>query len=386
MTEAAVESADVLLKPSDTKSPPSLSPCLPLCSQKGGGECHANIKKQEHCNQVIPKKKFKPKGKLVRSLAFSEESSQFEETKAPPETNIPSGCHDNERTSSRDEEQENSPNPKKPSLSKESSVEYTDSTGTDLDQFIEDTLNSNPRDRLTLLKLEQDMTAFIYSNNPFKKFPQMSSYHRMLVHRVAAYFGMEHNVDHTGKSVIINRTSNTRIPEQRFSDMVHKDKTEETLPLKILLKRDSLDDQVCLCPGQNIFKADVDHGLSLTLFSFFRRLLNWAATIHHARSKVSRWRREKRSTKGHENESSTKSRSALRRAAMQKAGTWRSTIHMSRPRGKDSSSGEVMATPAPAAQAVASRAALRPTIATSTTPHLGAAQTPTPPFSGQVQR
>lgn len=39
----------------------------------------------------------------------------------------------------------------------------------------------------------------------------MSSYHRMLVHRVAAYFGMEHNVDQTGKSVIINRTSSTRM-------------------------------------------------------------------------------------------------------------------------------------------------------------------------------
>lgn len=47
--------------------------------------------------------------------------------------------------------------------------------------------------------------------SPFKKFPQMSSYHRMLVHRVAAYFGMEHNVDQTGKSVIINRTSSTRM-------------------------------------------------------------------------------------------------------------------------------------------------------------------------------
>ncbi len=47
--------------------------------------------------------------------------------------------------------------------------------------------------------------------SPFKKFPHMSSYHRMLVHRVAAYFGMEHNVDQTGKSVIINRTSNTRM-------------------------------------------------------------------------------------------------------------------------------------------------------------------------------
>ncbi|KPP60789.1 hypothetical protein Z043_121179 [Scleropages formosus] len=49
------------------------------------------------------------------------------------------------------------------------------------------------------------------SSNPFKKFPQMSSYHRMLVHRVAAYFGMDHNVDQTGKSVIINKTSNTRM-------------------------------------------------------------------------------------------------------------------------------------------------------------------------------
>uniref|UniRef100_A0A3B5MT76 R3H domain containing 1 n=1 Tax=Xiphophorus couchianus TaxID=32473 RepID=A0A3B5MT76_9TELE len=158
---------------------------------------------------------FQPKGKLVRSMAFSEESSPFEETKVGD-----SLC-----------------------CLSESSVEYTDSTGTDLDQFIEDTLNSNPRDRLTLLKLEQDMTDFIFSNSSFKKFPQMSSYHRMLVHRVAAYFGMEHNVDHTGKSVIINRTSNTRIPEQRFSDMVHKDKTEDTLPLKILLKRDNSDDQ-----------------------------------------------------------------------------------------------------------------------------------------------
>lgn len=39
----------------------------------------------------------------------------------------------------------------------------------------------------------------------------MSSYHRMLVHRVAAYFGLEHNVDHSGKSVIINKTSNSRM-------------------------------------------------------------------------------------------------------------------------------------------------------------------------------
>jgi len=43
------------------------------------------------------------------------------------------------------------------------------------------------------------------------KFPQMSSYHRMLVHRVAAFFGLEHNVDESGKAVIVNRCSSTRM-------------------------------------------------------------------------------------------------------------------------------------------------------------------------------
>lgn len=55
------------------------------------------------------------------------------------------------------------------------------------------------------------MICFLFSSNHYKKFPQMSSYQRMLVHRVAAYFGMDHNVDQTGKSVIINKTSNTRM-------------------------------------------------------------------------------------------------------------------------------------------------------------------------------
>lgn len=49
------------------------------------------------------------------------------------------------------------------------------------------------------------------SSNQYKKFPQMTSYHRMLLHRVAAYFGMDHNVDQTGKAVIINKTGNTRM-------------------------------------------------------------------------------------------------------------------------------------------------------------------------------
>ncbi|XP_016896812.1 cAMP-regulated phosphoprotein 21 [Cynoglossus semilaevis] len=249
MTEAAVESAQVLLKacdvpPCDVISCPSPTPCLSLCSQREEEERHHDSKKpeqQKHCNQVQPKKKVKAKGKLVRTVAVCEESSPFEESQASQDTNVSSGCHDDERTSCREEEQETLPEPKK--LTKESSVEYTDSTGIDLHHFITETLNSNPRDRMMLLKLEQDMIDFITSNSAFKKFPHMSSYHRMLVHRVAAYFGMEHNVDHTGKSVIINRTSSTRIPEQRFVDQVDKDK-EEINCWKFILKRDnSSDDQ-----------------------------------------------------------------------------------------------------------------------------------------------
>lgn len=252
MTEAVVASTDVLLKPSvvtscDVVSCPSPTSCLPPCNQEGV-ECQSDFKKleqQKQCSQVQPKKKVKARPKLVRAEAVCEDCPPFEETQAPPDANISSSCHDNRRTSCKEEEQEkSSTDPKKPSLSKESSVEYTDSTGIDLHQFIVDTLNSNPRDRMMLLKLEQDMIDFITSNSPFKKFPHMSSYHRMLVHRVAAYFGMEHNVDQTGKSVIINRTSSTRIPEERFVDKVHKDKTEEIQQWKIILKRDnSSDDQ-----------------------------------------------------------------------------------------------------------------------------------------------
>uniref|UniRef100_A0A8C0W8J3 SUZ domain-containing protein n=1 Tax=Castor canadensis TaxID=51338 RepID=A0A8C0W8J3_CASCN len=60
----------------------------------------------------------------------------------------------------------------------------------------------------------------------------------MLVHRVAAYFGLDHNVDQTGKSVIINKTSNTRIPEQRFCEHLKDEKGEESQK-RFILKRDN---------------------------------------------------------------------------------------------------------------------------------------------------
>ncbi|XP_039538244.1 R3H domain-containing protein 1 isoform X3 [Pimephales promelas] len=127
----------------------------------------------------------------------------------------------------------------KKTLSRDPSQEYTDSTGIDLHEFLVNTLKNNPRDRMMLLKLEQDILDFISNiESQKRKFPPMTSYHRMLLHRVAAYFGLDHNVDQTGKSVIINKTSNTRIPDQKFSEHIKDDKTDD-FQKRYILKRDN---------------------------------------------------------------------------------------------------------------------------------------------------
>lgn len=124
-------------------------------------------------------------------------------------------------------------------LSRDSSQEYTDSTGIDLHEFLVNTLKNNPRDRMMLLKLEQEILDFIGNNeSPRKKFPPMTSYHRMLLHRVAAYFGLDHNVDQSGKSVIVNKTSNTRIPDQKFNEHIKDDRGED-FQKRYILKRDN---------------------------------------------------------------------------------------------------------------------------------------------------
>ncbi|XP_055139818.2 cAMP-regulated phosphoprotein 21 isoform X11 [Symphalangus syndactylus] len=195
------------------------------------------------------------KGKLTRSLAVCEESSarpggeslqdqesihlQLSSFSSLQEEDK-SREDDSEREKEKDKNKDKtSEKPKIRMLSKDCSQEYTDSTGIDLHEFLINTLKNNSRDRMILLKMEQEIIDFIAdNNNHYKKFPQMSSYQRMLVHRVAAYFGLDHNVDQTGKSVIINKTSSTRIPEQRFCEHLKDEKGEESQK-RFILKRDN---------------------------------------------------------------------------------------------------------------------------------------------------
>lgn len=67
----------------------------------------------------------------------------------------------------------------------------------------------------------------------------MSSYQRMLVHRCAAFFGMDHNIEASGKCVIVNKTRNTRLPDIKFRDHIRDDLLFPEEPRRSILKRDS---------------------------------------------------------------------------------------------------------------------------------------------------
>ncbi|KAM3723693.1 Cytochrome b-c1 complex subunit Rieske [Dirofilaria immitis] len=117
------------------------------------------------------------------------------------------------------------------------SHDYTDSTGINLLSFITCTLHKNSKDRHMLLQLEQHMIKLIKdSTRNSQKFPAMSSYNRMLVHRVAAFFGLDHNVDQNGTAVVVNKTSHTRLPDIDFMSLIQSDMyTDEP---RRLLRRD----------------------------------------------------------------------------------------------------------------------------------------------------
>nr|XP_057907733.1 R3H domain-containing protein 1-like isoform X7 [Doryrhamphus excisus] len=216
-------------------------------SEKGDREEPGSISTMDN----KPVMSFKPntKLKLVRSLAICEESFPcpiLEPSPAPKDDFLLRMLEKEDGATQEQAEKEvccdkasKADKNQRKMLSRDSSQDYTDSTGIDLHEFLVNTLKSNPRDRIMLLKLEQDILDFIGNNESQKRtFPPMTSYHRMLLHRVAAYFGMDHNVDLTGKSVVINKTTSTRIPDQKFSEHIKDDRADD-FQKRYILKRDN---------------------------------------------------------------------------------------------------------------------------------------------------
>jgi encore-like protein len=83
----------------------------------------------------------------------------------------------------------------------------------------------------------QKIDIYFFSRRTQFKFPTMSSYQRMLVHRMAALYNMEHNVDPSGTQVVVARTQATKIPELRLRDQIRGELEPE--PRRSILKRDT---------------------------------------------------------------------------------------------------------------------------------------------------
>ncbi|CAM9422569.1 unnamed protein product [Lampetra planeri] len=214
-----------------------------------------SIRRPQNQGATRKRTKSNAKMKLVRSLAVCDDPSPPPASDAGVQDNQvfflfililklkeeESVLRDKDRGSERATAERQEKMPKVPRiLSRDSSQEYTDSTGVDVHEFLVNTLKNNPRDRMMLLKMEQELMEFVQDNKQhYRKFPPMTSYHRMLVHRVAAYFGMDHNVDQTGKAVVVNKTPGTRIPEQRFSVHLKDEARAEESQKRFILKRDN---------------------------------------------------------------------------------------------------------------------------------------------------
>lgn len=72
----------------------------------------------------------------------------------------------------------------------------------------------NPRDRIWVLKLEQDVIDFVKDpKESALNLPQCNSFYRMLAHKIADYYLLGHSVDDTSAAVKLHKTPYCRIPQ-----------------------------------------------------------------------------------------------------------------------------------------------------------------------------
>ncbi|KAF1960223.1 hypothetical protein CC80DRAFT_288829 [Byssothecium circinans] len=91
----------------------------------------------------------------------------------------------------------------------------------------------SPRDRLFVVKIEQDFIDFIKDSRENEYcLPNCNTFYRMLAHRLADYYLLGHVVDSTMTGVRITRTPYCRIPPP-LSQMVDATKSADTPPVDL---------------------------------------------------------------------------------------------------------------------------------------------------------
>ncbi|CAA3005188.1 R3H domain-containing 1-like [Olea europaea subsp. europaea] len=112
-----------------------------------------------------------------------------------------------------------------------------------VDQFLREALQ-NPRERLSVLRIEQDVEKFIQDPTrdqmEFQQLP--TSYLRLAAHRVAQHYSLQSMVlldnqpDGSGSRIIVRKTSNIRLPSIRLADIPVNLPTEDGL-VKFAIKQ-----------------------------------------------------------------------------------------------------------------------------------------------------
>ncbi|KAF7732595.1 hypothetical protein EC973_003342 [Apophysomyces ossiformis] len=113
-----------------------------------------------------------------------------------------------------------------------------DSSQAEPDEFIL-TVLKKPQDRIFLLSLERDLESFI--NNPKQyrlDLPPMNSYQRLMVHKVAPYFKLNHYHDPARKAVFLCKNQYTQLPPVRLPDLVEQEQNPaDTMPQFKIMRR-----------------------------------------------------------------------------------------------------------------------------------------------------
>lgn len=114
-----------------------------------------------------------------------------------------------------------------------------------VDQFLREALQ-NPRERLSILRMEQDVEKFIRDPSQqqleFQQLP--TSYLRLAAHRVAQHYSLQSMVlldnslpDGTGSRIIVRKTSDCRLPLIRLADIPVNLPSEDGGAIKVAIKQ-----------------------------------------------------------------------------------------------------------------------------------------------------
>ncbi|KAJ1409313.1 SUZ domain [Sesbania bispinosa] len=141
---------------------------------------------------------------------------------------------------------DDTPPPPPPPPSSSGSEKVSDDIVNQVDLFLREAIQ-NPRERLSILRMEQDVEKFIRDPNrqqlEFQQLP--TSYLRLAAHRVAQHYSLQSMVlldnslpDGSGSRIIVRKTSGcNKLPLIRLADIPVKLSSEENAVMKVAIKQ-----------------------------------------------------------------------------------------------------------------------------------------------------